>query len=408
MTGQRTWTGADRKLAVLRSNTGEKSPVLCRGHGTKVYDHEDREYLDLFAGAGRSLLGHGNQPTTDSVSEQAARLIVSRHETDTMQKFAGMLADVIPSQFDRVAFFSTGAEAIDIATRITEEATGVPRQAVLDGAFHGRVGAASLLTDPTHLAAPSTNKEKIQRLTFPGDGDTSEVDKVANIAALFYEPLQATAGNRLPFRSHMEQYLRDTRKAGGLIVADEIFTGFGRTGRMFASEAISDGLEPDIMVIGKGMANGLPISALLLKADVLAQTRFAKPGALSSTFGGNPLVLAAACATLKTIQEEGLVRKAVTDGQLWQSLLQKVRGLEVVQDVRVCGEMIGITLLDGVDMKSVSHALEARRLLVGTSGQSLRINPPLTISAEEVAIACERIYEGLYTIQEARCGLTTE
>ncbi|MFB7667293.1 aspartate aminotransferase family protein [Kitasatospora sp. NPDC056138] len=391
--------------------------VLESGRGSVVFDVEGRQYLDLFAGAGRCLLGHGHPEFAAAVAEQAARLAVSRHATAARVAYIERLMELVPTGLDHITLFSTGSEAADAAVRIARRSTDRQGLIVFQGAFHGRTTGAAPLTDPVWRPTGSSEEPFVHRIPYPAVANGSahrpeqveeairQLHRVAagspvEIAAIVIEPVQGTAGNRRPiqgFLSAVEQAARDLR---ALLVVDEILAGFGRSGQMFVSTA--EGVQPAMMLIGKGMGNGVPVSALLARGSVVQGSAFAEKGAMSSTFGGNPLAVAASAVTLDVLIRDDLPRAAAGLGTRWSQALREELGEHpMVTQIHGLGLMAGIELggpwREGVDgrRRTLEVLMQEQGLLVGMSGDFLRLNPPLVTSWGELEAATSALRTAL-------------
>jgi 4-aminobutyrate aminotransferase-like enzyme len=399
------------------SNVGPAPPAVVRGHGTVVWDVDGREYLDLFAGAGRCLLGHADPGFAAALATQSGRLAVSRHPSPERADLVETLASIAPPGLTQLTMFSTGSEAVDAAVRMARCYTGQDGVIVFSGGFHGRVSGVAAYTDARWLAQPATPDARVVRCPFPTEpdagpdagrspvGSTGEMLAAAAtraggaVAAVLIEPVQGTAGNRPAPPGYLAEVSRWCRGNRALLIADEVLTGFGRTGAIFA--APPDGAEVDILAFGKGMANGFPVGAVLTRHDVAAAEPAGAPGALSSTYGGNPLAVAATAYTLGQVESLGLAQRAGTLGARWrQTLAAALADVPCVAGVDGRGLMLGVRLdrrLAGSDTDIESH-LRRHHLIVGVNQGVIRLNPPLTVAAAELDRATAAITEALVEI----------
>jgi 4-aminobutyrate aminotransferase-like enzyme len=386
--------------------------VLEYGSGAQVTAADGARYLDLFAGAGRCLIGHGHPGFAAAVADQAHRLVVSRHATAVRARYTERLLSLVPAHLDHATYFSTGSEAVDAAVRLARAFTGRTDVVVFDRAFHGRTTGTEPLTHPAPWTQPHAGAH-VHRVGFPvaGTGGPTAAEILRDIrraharadgglAAVLVEPVQATGGNRPPVPGFLAALGALAAQLGALVIADEIVTGFGRTGTMLAAAA--EGLRADVVTLGKGMANGFPVSALLTAGDILAPTPLAASGALSSTFGGNPLAMAAAAATLEAVLADGLADAARGLGGAWlRELADVLGGLSAVRGVHGKGLMIGVRLAvppDSPQMRRLSRSLLDQRVLVGISGDTLRLNPPLVITPGQLHRAADALAAALAPI----------
>lgn len=402
---------------------GADPPALRHGVGARVVDEAGRDYLDLFAGAGRCVLGHGHAGFALALQEQARKLAVTRHPFAERAEYVQQLAMVAPPGLTHVSLFSTGSEAVDAAVRIARGAIGRRGVIVFSGAFHGRTSAVAPFTDDRWTSGAPRDRAVI-RCGYPtsaASGDNraqdesvladslAEVDQAfsrlgSDAAAVLVEPLQGTAGNRRAAAGFLQQLAERCSAHGALLIADEVLSGFARTGSFFAS---AGDRSPDLLVMGKGMGNGFPVSAVLSRPEVAAMAVDRSPaGYLSSTFGGNPLAVAAGRVVLAEIAEHGLVRRAGVLGDLMMSGLRDALGASsLVRRFHGQGLMIGIELTDSLaapEYAALDQAIVDRGLLVGRTGRTLRINPPLVIRETEVSEAVDRLAAAVADVFPAR------
>ncbi|MGE7386052.1 aspartate aminotransferase family protein [Streptomyces sp. NPDC004126] len=388
-----------------------RPPAIEYGTGSRVVDAAGREYLDLFAGAGRCVLGHGDQGFAAALADQAGRLAVTRHPSSRRAAFGEALAGVAPEGLTHLSLFSTGGEAVDAAVRIAREATGRRGVVVFDGSFHGRSSGVAGLTDGRWLGGGAGDPE-VLRCPFPsllddapGDRLAEALDAVtgalrqpgADVAAVLVEPVQGTNGNRPAAPGFLAGLAAVAKAHGALVIADEVLTGFGRTGRLFVSEAADHGV--DLMVTGKGMANGFPVAGVLARPELVERAARRYPGFLSSTYGANPLAVAASSYVLDTLLRRGLVERAGRFGAAWAERLRS--GLaDGPLDVTVHGGALMLGIEVGADLSAPQWAALDQRLaehglLVGRSGRVLRVNPALTIDESEAEEAADRLAAAL-------------
>ena len=324
--------------------------------------------------------------------------------------------------------YSTGSEAVEVAVKLARPATG--RQEVLSfwGGFHGKTqGAISLhggprkratgpmvpgavhapyaycYRCPLHLAAPDCGYACV--------GLANEILANASsgeLAAIIVEPVQGTNGNIVPPAGYLRELRRLADQHGALLILDEVITGFGRTGTLFALER-DTGSVPDILVLGKSMASGVPASAVVSSPELVKETPFAVPSAAASTFGGNPLAASASLATLETILDEGLSQRAARLGETLNSRLQQwTNQFEIVGNAASLGLMAGIELVVPETKDPLPKArclrlfreLLARGVLAMAYDSKIRLYPPLTIPEEQLAEGLEAFEASLGVVSE--------
>src|SRR6267142_1215730 len=367
-------------------NTYSRIPVaFTRGEGVWVWDQSGKKYLDALAGIAVNTLGHGHPKLTRAIAEQSSRLIHASnlYQIAEQEKLAEKLARI--SGTDAVFFCNSGCEANEAAIKLARlhghgrglESPGI---VVMDKAFHGRTLATLSATGnrkvqagfeplvPGFVRVPLNDIEAVRRV--------AAQDK--SVVAVLVEPIQGEGGINL---STM-QYLRDLRefcdRQGWLLMVDEVQCGLGRTGRWFVYQHA--GIEPDVVLLAKGLASGVPIGACLARGAAAAVF---KQGTHGSTFGGNPLACAAALATLEAIEEESLMKNAERVGGLILSGLREgLRGVAGVTEIRGHGLMIGVEL-DRPCGELVKRALDAGLLINVTMDNVVRLLPPLVMKERE-------------------------
>ncbi|MBW3592196.1 MAG: acetylornithine/succinylornithine family transaminase [Actinobacteria bacterium] len=348
--------------------------VFVRGQGAWLEDDGGNRYLDLLGGIAVVGLGHCHPAPRAAAQAQLESLwhVSNLYWSEPMDALAERLSDRFGGA--RAFFCNSGAEAVEAALKWARKATAKTGIVALEGSFHGRtLGALSVTGQP---AKRSPFEPLVPHVTFARPNDVASLTEavVPDTAAIILEPVQGESGVR-PATAPFLAAARDLANANGaLLVLDEVQTGVGRTGSFFAWEQTD--VRPDAVTLAKGLANGLPIGCLLV-ADG-APTGF-EPGDHASTFGGNPVSCAAACAVCDELDEELL--SAVRDKS--NLLAAGLRALPEVSEVRACGLLVGADI-DRPAAEVVSRCLE-RGLLVGSAGdRTLRFAPPLTIAADEL------------------------
>jgi acetylornithine/N-succinyldiaminopimelate aminotransferase len=371
----------------LYQNYRQPPLVITRGEGSRVWDAAGKQYFDLFGGIAVSTLGHGHPALVAAITAQAQRLIhLSNYFYNQPNvELAAKLTRL--TGMDRAFFCNSGTEANEALLKLARRHFFAKGQAdrvriiAFDNAFHGRTLGA--------LAATGTPKYREGFGPLPGVthvpyGDVARVrqEMGPDVAAILVESIQGEGGV-LPAPPGFLQELRDiVDEAGALLLADEIQTGIGRTGKFLGFEQY--GVQADALSLAKGLAGGVPIGAMLCKKE-LAEAL--PPGSHGSTFGGNPLASAAALAVLETIEKENLLQAARERGaQLAERLLQLGEKYpKLVASSRGTGLLQALVLKDDVDARSVMSKLQDAGVLVTIAGgQGLRFTPPLTITPAEL------------------------
>ncbi|MBI3354578.1 MAG: acetylornithine transaminase [Nitrospirae bacterium] len=376
-------------------NTYNRFPIaIIKGRGALVYDTDGKEYLDFVSGIAVCNLGHCHPKVTVAFQKQAQRLIhiSNLYHNEPQIKLAKLLVE--NSFADKVFFCNSGAEANEAAIKLVrkyakEKLKGSRHEIItMEKSFHGR----------TMATITATGQEKVQKgfePLLPGFkyvpfNNIDAVKKAINkkTAAVMVEPIQGEGGVNIPDNDYLKKLRRLCNDEGILLVFDEVQTGMGRTGKLFAYEHY--GIEPDIMTLAKGLGNGVAIGAMLAK-DSVAEA-FA-PGSHASTFGGNPLACSAAKASLEVIIEDGILfENCIRMGDyLVKGLKELKKGFSFIKDVRGKGLLIGMELnIDGKDI--VMECIKEGLLINCTMDRILRFLPPLIITKEEIDSMLEILY----------------
>lgn len=377
-----------------------RAPVaFVRGHGAWLWDEEGRAYLDFIAGIATCSLGHAHPRLVAALQDQVARLLHVSNLFRIREQEEAAARLVALSGLERVFFANSGAEANEAALKLARRwgvRTKGPAAVTVvaaTGGFHGRTLGA--------LAA--TGKPSIQQDFGPLPagfrhvpwGDLAALEEALDptVCAVLLEPVQGEAGVRLPPPGYLEGVAELCRQRRVLLVLDEVQTGIGRTGAWFAFQR--HGLAPDVVTLGKGLAGGVPIGALLARAEVAAVLG---PGDHGSTFGGNPLACAAAVAVLETIERDGLLAEVAARGAELATGLERLGARTGwVTEVRAAGLLVGVDV--ALPAAAVVEAARARGLLLNAVGErTLRLAPPLIVRAAEVAEALDRLEAALAAV----------
>jgi len=358
--------------------------IFTRGKGTRLWDTDGNEYVDFVAGIATCNLGHCHPEVTRAICEQASRLVhVSNwYFTETQIELSRFLTSL--TALDKVFFCNSGAEASEAAIKLARkrafEKFGPGRNRVISffGAFHGRTMKALLATDPSHhIEAFSPFPEGFVHIKV---GDIKALKKhLPEACAVFLEPVQGEGGVHPMESGFLTEVARLCREHDVLLMVDEVQTGMGRCGALFAHQAL--GIEPDVMTLAKGLANGFPMGAVLAKSET---AQALGPGTHGSTFGGNPLASAAALATLRVMTGENLPLRGGEMGKLLQKGLETLSSRHpVIKNVRGMGLLLGLELSTPAGAV-VKDLLSRGYLVTGVAGNTLRFTPALTITENEI------------------------
>ncbi len=423
---------ADARL-ISPSYTRSYPLVAKRGRGTRIEDVDGNEFLDFAAGIAVTSTGHCHPEVVAAIQKQAAELIhisgtdfYDEHLTD----LATRLSAVAPMKGPHKFFYgNSGAEAVECALKLARYHTGRQHIIAFLGAFHGRtMGALSLTASKpqqkrrfaplvpsvTHVRYPYAYRgcmggpqeeeafalgcaryieEKLFKTIVPPE----------EVAAIFVEPIQGEGGYVVAPTNFLRELRKICDRHGILLVADEVQSGAGRTGKWWAIE--HSGVEPDIVCMAKGIASGMPLGVCMAKANVMDWV----PGSHASTFGGNPVSLAAALATMDVLEREGIANAAKVGGKMLARLEGWKKTHPLVGDVRGRGLMIGIELVKDKTTREPAQALRNRveelafehgLMILGCGETSLRLCPPLIVSEEEATVALDILEEVLTQVEK--------
>ncbi|MGA8924358.1 MAG: acetyl ornithine aminotransferase family protein [Candidatus Dormiibacterota bacterium] len=384
--------------------------VMERGEGCWVTDVDGNRFLDFTAGIAVASTGHSHPKVVAAVVEQAQRFLhmsgTDFYYQSEIELAERLEARILPGTPAKVFFTNSGAEAIEGAMKLARFTTGRPSYIAFIGAFHGRTfGALSLtaskasqrrrfaplLSSVFHAPFPSasrgiTTDQSIDRI----EELFATVAPPESVAAVFVEPIQGEGGYLVPPSDFLPRLRELTKKHGILLVADEVQSGMGRTGKLLAIEHW--GVEPDIVCLAKGIASGLPLGAFIARAEQMSWP----PGSHGSTFGGNPVACAAGLATLDLI-EGGLMKNATMVGAVMQDGLREIAMSHPhVTDVRGMGLMLAIELKTPDKAAQLVQSAFQKGLLLLTAGtRAVRICPPLVLNPEDAATGLEIIASAL-------------
>ncbi len=363
--------------------------VIVRGEGAKLWDAQGRAYIDCVGGHGVVNVGHCHPRVAAAIREQAGRLITCPESfyNDRRAELQAELVRIAPPGLERVFLCNSGAEAVEGAIKFARLATGRPGIVAAKNGFHGRtLGALSATWRPQYRQPFEPLVPGFVHVPY-NDEDALEEAIGDDTAAVILEVVQGEGGVTIGDGDYLQGVQRLCQERGALFIIDEVQTGFGRTGRMFACE--HHGLEPDLLCLAKAIAGGIPMGAVLLGSRVGKLPSRAH----GSTFGGNPLACAAALAAIRVIEEETLPQRAA---ELGAYFISRLRGLDspLVREVRGLGLMIAIELKHRAG--PYLAALMERGVLALSAGPIvMRFLPPLVISVEDMDAVVERVAEVL-------------
>ncbi len=366
-----------------------------RGEGAYLFDLEGNRYLDALSGIAVCGLGHAHPAVSEAICSQARRLLHTSnlYHIALQEELATELCRV--AAMDRAFFSNSGAEANEAALKMArlyghQQGIVTPQVIVTEGSFHGRTMATLTATGnrkiqagfeplvPGFLRAPFDDLEAIRTIA----------RNSPSTVAVLVEPITGEGGIRIPGKDYLSELRRLCDQNDWLLILDEVQTGMGRTGRWFAHQHA--GIKPDVITLAKGLGNGVPIGACLAQG---AAASIFKPGNHGSTFGGNPLSASAALATLRTLEQDGLVERAEKLGSLMLELFeQRLGGLQGVVSIRGKGLMLGIEL-DRPCGELMQRALQHHLLINVTAETVVRLLPPLILSKTQAEFVVSTVSE---------------
>ena len=370
-------------------NLYQRFPVTIeKGLGSRVWDTDGNEYIDCMGGYGVALVGHRNERVVNALKSQLEKIITvhSSFYNKTREEFLQLLVSLAPKGLSQVHLNNSGAEAVEAAIKFARKFTGKKGMIAMNGSYHGKsMGALSLTFNPKYRKVFQPLVEKTSFAKF-GDIESLRSTIDEDTGFVIMEPIQGESGIRVA----PDGFLQDVRKLcddkGILLIFDEIQSGLGRTGRMWAAEHWNT--TPDIMCIAKGIAGGVPMGATLVKSEILAVM---SKGEHSSTFGGNPLSCAAGIAALQALTQDGLIANAEKMGRKFFDGLEDLKEKhKIIREIRGKGLMIGIELK--FEVKDILlDGIKNGVLLLYSGRNILRLLPPLVISEEDVTKVLETL-----------------
>lgn len=347
---------------------------IVRGDGCFVFDSKGNRYLDLYGGHAVISVGHSHPRYVKALESQAEKLVFYSNSVHNplQQQLADKLGRI--SGYDDYQLFlvNSGAEANENAMKLASFHTGRSRIIAFSKAFHGRTSLAVEATDNPKIIAPVNANRRVTFVPF-GDAEAAETEmEKGDVAAVIVEGIQGVGGINIPCAGFWNKLREACTRHGVVLIADEIQSGYGRTGKFFAHQ--HSGIKADIVTVAKGIANGFPMSGVIISPDIRPAY-----GMLGTTFGGNHLACAAAIAVLDIFESENLVENAARTGDY---LMQRLQEISQIKEVRGKGLMIGLEF--GFPVKQLrTELLFGQKVFTGASGSNvIRLLPPLTLTRQ--------------------------
>ena len=359
--------------------------------GSYIYDKDGNAHLDFVAGVSACSLGHGHPRVVEAIKAQVDQymhvMVYGEYVQEPAVAYTKLLASLLPKNLSTTYLVNSGTEAMEGALKLARRHTGRSQIIAAKNAYHGNtMGSLSLMTYEERKGAFRPLIPDVGFIEFNSENDLEQITE--RTAAVVLETIQGGAGFIVPQNGYLEKVRKRCNEVGALLVLDEIQPGFGRTGKLFAFEHFK--CVPDIMVIGKGMASGLPVGAFVASHELMCDLMDQPKLGHITTFGGNPVIAAASLATLKEITETNLMDQTLEKEKLFRKLLQH----PLIEEVRGKGLMLAAMMKNKeianyVVLEAAKKGLILFWLLF--EQRAVRISPPLTISMKEIEEGCDVI-----------------
>lgn len=386
--------------SLFYKHIGQTSPFpigieVDKAEGVYIIDSKGKKYIDMISGISVSNLGHGNKKIIKAISDQASKyihtMVYGEHIQSPQVEFAANLTSYLPEQLNNIFYTNSGSEAVEGAMKLAKRYTGRYEIIACRNGYHGNTHGAQSLMDREYLS--QNYRPFVPGIRFI---EYNNIDSLVTItektAAVFTEVVQGDIGVKIASQEFMVALRKKCDETGTLLVFDEIQTGFGRTGKMFAFEHYN--VYPDIMLIAKAMAGGMPAGALIADREKLSVFTKDPILGLISTFGGHPVSIAAAVASLSEIVEGNYIEQVPKKEKLIRAHIRH----PAIKDIRSKGLLIAIDFGDSGIVKKVMSAAQEKGVLVDWflyNDQCIRLAPPLVISTGEIHSACQILLESI-------------
>ncbi len=372
--------------------------VIDRGKGAKVWDDGGKEYIDCMAGYGVALVGHCNDRVVAAIKDQIEKLMVCHMSTYNTARSIMLkkLSKVVPSGLDKIFFSNSGAEAVETALKFSRKFSGKPGVISMNGGYHGKTLGALSITSSEKYRRPF--EPLLDHIKFVPYGNTSKlVDSIDDkTGTVILEPVQGESGIIMPPSGFIQEVREICSKRSLVLVFDEIQSGFGRTGKMWAAENWNT--IPDVVCVAKGIAGGFPMGLTITKNEIIESMKI---GEHSSTFAGNPLACAAASAAIDSLVLDGLIDNSAETGRYFKDLLIQLKEKhKIVREVRGLGLMLALELR--FDVRNILMDGISNGILMLYSGRNIiRLLPPLLID-RELVLKFVTTLDRLLTLEEEK------
>lgn len=372
---------------------------VAKAHGVWLTGPDGKRTMDLISGVGMSPLGHTHPAVVKAVQDQAQRymhvMVYGEYILSPQVELARLITSHLPAELDSIYLVNSGSEATEGAMKLAKRWTGRAEIISASSAYHGSTqGAMSLMSDPYYTDAYRPLLPGIRHINYNAHADLERI--TSQTAAVFIETVQAESGITLPDPAWIKALQDRCTEVGALLVFDEIQCGYGRTGHLWAFEGY--GIQPDILLIGKGMGGGMPIAGFIASHERMNVLSHSPVLGHITTFGGHPVSSAAAFATLQTLLDSKLIDTVQSKSALFEKLLVDH---PAIREIRRAGLMMALDLGDAAKVqKVIKHALTGGVVtdwfLFNT--ESIRISPPLIITEEEIEWGCQVLRKALDTV----------
>jgi acetylornithine/LysW-gamma-L-lysine aminotransferase len=386
-------------------NLYQRFPInITKGKGCKVWDINGKEYLDCMGGYGVALVGHCNDRVVKAITNQTQNLITCHMSVynDVRIDFLKKFSNIAPTNLQKTFFTNSGTESVEASLKFSRKYTSKPGVLALNGGYHGKTfGSLSVTYNEKYRKSFLPLLDNMQFIAYSESDTISEIVTKSNkkIGTVIVEPIQGETGIIMPPSGFLKKIRSICDENGLVLIFDEIQSGLGRTGKMWAGQHWD--VEPDIMCLAKGIAGGVPMGLTVMRSEILDCL---KVGEHSSTFAGNPLACAAGSATIDSIIEDELVSNSEKMGRIFKSgLLEIKEKYKIVRDVRGVGMMLGVEMR--FDVKDILLEGIKNGILLLYSGRNiLRLLPPIVMKEEEVNKSLELINKLIQNEERRRFG----
>lgn len=390
---------SDRQLFLNNLAQTSDSPLaleITKAEGVYLFDHSGKKYMDLISGISVSNTGHRHPAIVKAIKDQADQylhlMVYGEYIQSPQVKLAGALAALLPEKLNNCYFVNSGSEAVEGALKLAKRFTGRKKIVAFRNAYHGSThGALSVIGDKSYQTPFEPLLPEIEHIEFNSTAALQAI--TAETACVIIEPVQGEAGIRVGTQEFLLALRKRCNQTGALLIFDEIQTGMGRTGTMFAFEKFN--IIPDILLLAKGLGGGMPLGAFISSHEIMQTLTFNPVLGHITTFGGHPVSCAAALANIDVIINEKLIESIEAKSKLIIHLLEQSKA---ISQIRSAGLMIALQLDNYTHVKKVIDRCIENGVILDWflfNDSSIRIAPPLTISEEQIREACSVIVKAL-------------